>query len=290
MKLLRYGEAGAERPGILDDQGRIRDLSPHAEDIDLAAGGELISRLSRINVESLSIVGGNPRLGPPIARVGKFLAIGLNYVDHAAESKMDIPAEPMIFTKANSCIVGANDDIVLPPGSVKTDWELELGIVIGARASYISEEDAPAHIAGYLVVNDVSEREYQMERGGTWDKGKGCDTYGPIGPWLVTSDEVGDPQALAMWLEVNGVRMQTGHTKNMIFSCAKIVSYVSHFMTLMPGDIITTGTPAGVGFGRKPPVFLKDGDIVTLGIEGLGQQRQLVRSSTAAQAKERKAS
>jgi len=278
MKLLRHGPVGAERPGILDSVGLVRDLSGICDDIDLARDPELIERVARLDLALLPLADARVRLGPPLAQVGKFLAIGLNYRDHAEEAGLPIPAEPVLFTKANSCIVGPNDDIVLPKGSRKTDWEVELGIVIGKRASYVEEADALGHVAGYLLVNDVSEREYQNERGGTWDKGKGCDTFGPIGPWLVTADEVPDPQALDMWLDVNGKRMQRGNTQTMIFSCAHIVSYVSRFMTLLPGDIITTGTPPGVGLGMKPPVYLKSGDVVTLGIEGLGTQRQRVRA------------
>jgi 2-keto-4-pentenoate hydratase/2-oxohepta-3-ene-1,7-dioic acid hydratase in catechol pathway len=275
MKLLRYGDPGHERPGLLDEMGTLRDLSSHTTDIDFSIPG-LLERLAAISPAALPIVLGAPRIGAPIARVGKFIAIGLNYSDHAAEAGLPVPTEPVVFTKANSCVVGPDDDIVLPPGSIKTDWEVELGVVIGKRASHIAEVDSLDHVAGYLVVHDVSEREYQIERGGTWDKGKGCDTFGPIGPWLVTRDEVADPQALDMWLNVNEKPMQSGTTRTMIFSCAQIVSYVSRFMTLLPGDIITTGTPPGVGMGRKPPRYLKPGDVVTLGIEGLGQQRQTV--------------
>lgn len=276
MKLLRYGPAGHEKPGLLDSEGRIRDLSGHVSDIDgHCLGAEALARLAALAPESLPIVQGEPRLGVPVAGIGKFIAIGLNYADHAAESNLPIPSEPVVFTKAISSLNGPNDPVMLPKDSVKGDWEVELGIVIGRRASYIEEADALAHVAGYCLVNDVSEREYQIERGGTWDKGKGCDTFGPVGPWLVTADEVGDPQALDLWLDVNGKRMQTGNTRTMIFTCAHIVSYVSRFMTLMPGDVITTGTPPGVGMGVKPqPVYLKPGDVMTLGIEKLGQQRQ----------------
>jgi 2-keto-4-pentenoate hydratase/2-oxohepta-3-ene-1,7-dioic acid hydratase in catechol pathway len=276
MKLLRYGSPGQERPGLLDGQGRIRDLSGRIEDID---GGRLspqaLQELASLNVEDLPVVEGSPRLGPPVANVGKFIAIGLNFSDHAAESNLPIPKEPVVFMKATSCIVGPNDRVVIPRGSKKTDWEVELGVVIGTKASYVTKEQALDHVAGYLVVNDVSEREYQTERGGQWDKGKGCDTFGPIGPWLVTKDEVGDVQNLAMWLDVNGERKQTGTTATMIFDVATIVSYLSEFMSLLPGDIITTGTPPGVGLGQKPvPVYLKDGDVVRLGIEKLGEQQQ----------------
>ena len=276
MKLLRYGPAGQEKPGLLDGQGRIRDLSGHVPDIDQRSlGPDGLARLAALAPESLPVVAGEPRLGVPVAGIGKFIAIGLNYADHAAESNLPIPSEPVIFTKAISSLNGPNDPVMLPKDAVKGDWEVELGIVIGRRAAYVSEEEALDHVAGYCLVNDVSEREYQIERGGTWDKGKGCDTFGPVGPWLVTADEVGDPQALDLWLDLNGRRMQTGNTRTMIFTCAHIVSYVSRFMTLMPGDVITTGTPPGVGMGIKPnPVFLKPGDVMTLGIEKLGQQRQ----------------
>jgi 2-keto-4-pentenoate hydratase/2-oxohepta-3-ene-1,7-dioic acid hydratase in catechol pathway len=233
-----------------------------------------LARLRKLNPAKLPLVRGTPRYACPVAGIGKFIAIGLNYADHAAETGAPIPKEPIVFTKATSCIQGPNDAIMLPRGSVKTDWEVELGVVIGTRARYVAKKDALAHVTGYCVVNDVSEREYQLERGSQWDKGKGCDTFGPIGPWLVTSDEIENVQRLPMWLDVNGKRMQTGNTRTMIFDVAKLVSYVSHFMTLLPGDVITTGTPPGVGMGMKPPVFLKKGDVVTLGIEGLGEQRQ----------------
>ncbi len=282
MKLVRYGNPGKEKPGLIDAEGKLRDLSAVVKDI----GAEQLSpaalaKISKVKTDKLPLVKGKPRFGSPIASVGKFIAIGLNYTDHAEESGMPIPAEPVVFMKANSCVVGANDDIMLPKGSVKTDWEVELGIVIGTKARYVSQKEALNFVAGYCTINDVSEREYQLERGPQWDKGKGCDTFGPIGPWLVTTDEITNPQKLGMWLDVNGKRFQTGNTKTMIFSCAKIVSYLSQFMTLMPGDVITTGTPPGVGLGIKKdgkpaPVFLKKGDVVTLGIEGLGEQRQLV--------------
>ena len=276
MKLLRYGPSDGEKPGLLDAQGRIRDLSGKLKDL---TGDQLspqaLRTLAVLDPETLPAVAGSPRLGPPVANVGKFIAIGLNFSDHAAESNLPIPAEPVVFMKATSCIVGPNDRVTIPRGSTKTDWEVELGVVIGTRASYVTKEQALDHVAGYLVVDDVSEREYQIERGGTWDKGKGCDTFGPIGPWLVTKDEVGDVQNLSMWLDVNGVRKQTGTTSTMIFNVATIVSYVSEFMTLLPGDIITTGTPPGVGLGQKPvPLYLKDGDVVRLGIEKLGEQQQ----------------
>jgi 2-keto-4-pentenoate hydratase/2-oxohepta-3-ene-1,7-dioic acid hydratase in catechol pathway len=278
MKLLRYGPPGAEKPGLLDPQGRVRDLS--AKIPDLSAEHLAPSHLEAIRaggVEGLPVVGGPLRIGTPYRGVGKFIAVGLNYRDHAAESGLPVPSEPVIFTKATSCIVGPDDDIMLPLNSVKTDWEVELGVVIGTTARYVTEEQALDHVAGYCVVNDVSEREYQIERGGTWDKGKGCDTFGPVGPYLVTGDEVGDPQSLAMWLDVNGQRRQTGSTRTMIFPVRTLVSYISRFMTLYPGDLITTGTPPGVGMGIKPaPVYLKAGDIVELGIDKLGKQRQHV--------------
>jgi 2-keto-4-pentenoate hydratase/2-oxohepta-3-ene-1,7-dioic acid hydratase in catechol pathway len=276
MKLLRHGPSGQERPGILDAEGKIRDLSGKIDDID---GDKLspakLKELAAIDISSLPVVEGNPRLGVPVARIGKFIAVGLNFSDHAAESGLPVPAEPVVFTKAISSITGPNDNVIIPRGSKKTDWEVELGVVIGTRASYVTKDEALAHVAGYVVINDVSEREYQIERGGTWDKGKGCDTFGPIGPWLVTSDEVGDVQNLSMWLDVNGERKQTGTTATMIFDVATLVSYISEFMTLMPGDVITTGTPPGVGMGIKPePQYLKAGDVVRLGIEKLGEQQQ----------------
>ncbi|ACL57845.1 fumarylacetoacetate hydrolase family protein [Methylobacterium nodulans] len=278
MKLLRYGPAGQERPGLLDADGGIRDLSGHVAEIgpDTLAPAALAA-LAKLDPGSLPLVEGAPRLGVPLAGIGKFIAIGLNYADHAAESNLPIPAEPVVFTKAISALSGPHDPVMLPRDSVKSDWEVELGIVIGRRAAYVERAEALDYVAGYCVVNDVSEREYQIERGGTWDKGKGCDTFGPVGPWLVTADEVGDPQALDLWLDLNGRRMQTGNTRTMIFSCAEIVAYVSRFMTLLPGDLITTGTPPGVGMGIKPqPVFLKPGDVMRLGIEKLGEQRQAV--------------
>jgi len=278
MKLCRFGNPGQEKPGLIDSAGSLRDLSGVIQEL----GPEQLSpaslrQLAQLDPQSLPAVTANPRLGPPVSGTRQFLAIGLNYSDHARESNMEIPKEPVVFTKAVSCIQGPNDPIMLPRGSVKTDWEVELGIIIGSRASYISEAQALAHVAGYCVINDVSEREYQLERSGTWDKGKGCPTFGPLGPWLVTSDEVGDPQTLSMWLDVNGRRVQNGNTRTMIFGVTRLVSYVSQFMTLLPGDVITTGTPPGVGLGHKPnPVFLKAGDVVTLGIEKLGEQRQIV--------------
>ncbi len=277
MKLVRFGAAGEERPGVITEGGRLRDLSAVISDLSpasLEAGA--LEQLARLDCEQLPEVASGTRLGPPIANTRKFIAIGLNYRDHAAESGMPIPEEPVIFMKATSCIAGPNDAIVLPPKSQKTDFEVELGIVIGQRAAYVAVEEALEYVAGYLVVHDVSERSYQLERGGQWDKGKGCDTFGPIGPWLVTRDEVPDPQSLDLWLTVNGKAMQQGNTRTMIFSCAHLVSYVSQFMSLSPGDIITTGTPPGVGMGRKPPVFLKAGDVVELGISGLGRQTQRI--------------
>ena len=284
MKLVRFGPVGKERPGIIDGEGQIRDLSGVVADIGpeaLSPAG--LARLAALDLAGLPVVTEPVRYGPPVAVVPKFIAIGLNYSDHAAESGMAAPEEPVIFMKATSCIQGPDDDVVLPPGSVKSDWEVELGVVIGSRASHVALVDALAHVAGYCTVNDLSEREYQLERGGTWDKGKGCDTFGPVGPWLVTADEVGDPQSLNMWLDVNGVRRQTGNTRTMIFAVAKIVSYVSRFMTLMPGDIITTGTPPGVGLGMKPPLYLKPDDTMRLGIEKLGEQQQRVFAFPPAQ-------
>ncbi|HYE39584.1 MAG TPA: fumarylacetoacetate hydrolase family protein [Ramlibacter sp.] len=277
MKLVRYGNPGKEKPGLIDDEGRLRDLSGVVPDIgpeQLGAVG--LARIRKANPAKLPAVRGNPRFGCPVAHVPKFIAIGLNYSDHAAESNMPIPAEPIVFMKATSCIQGPNDPVMLPRGSVKTDWEVELGVVIGTRARYVPMSKALAYVAGYTVCNDVSEREFQLERGSQWDKGKGCDTFGPIGPWLVTTDEIANVQRLEMWLDVNGQRMQTGNTRTMIFNVAKLVSYCSHFMTLEPGDVITTGTPPGVGLGMKPPKYLKKGDVMTLGIQGLGEQRQLV--------------
>ena len=277
MKLVRYGKPGKEKPGLIDADGQLRDLSTVLKDIGPEQLGDAaLARIRKLKTEKRPLVKGAQRLGSPVSGVGKFIAIGLNYADHAAESNLPIPPEPIVFMKATTCIQGANDPVMLPKGSVKSDWEVELGVVIGTKARYVSQKAALDFVAGYCTVNDVSEREYQIERGGTWDKGKGCDTFGPLGPWLVTRDEVPNPQKLAMWLDLNGQRMQTGSTKTMIFNVAKIVSYVSQFMTLMPGDVITTGTPPGVGLGMKPPLYLKPGDVMTLGIEGLGEQRQLV--------------
>jgi 2-keto-4-pentenoate hydratase/2-oxohepta-3-ene-1,7-dioic acid hydratase in catechol pathway len=279
MKWLRFGAEGRERVGALDASGQLHDLSSAVPDLHLPTLGLAgLKRLSGLRIEDYPKVKGAPRLGVPYTGISKFVAIGLNYADHAAEAGQPIPKEPIVFMKATTCITGPNDTVQLPPGSTKTDWEVELGIVIGKTARHVSEAEALAHVAGYCVVNDVSEREYQLERGGTWDKGKGCDTFGPVGPWLVTADEVPDPQALAMWLDVNGVRRQSGSTATMISGVAMLVSYVSRFMTLLPGDLICTGTPPGVGMGMKPPQFLKAGDVMTLGIAGLGEQRQVVKA------------
>lgn len=279
MKLLRYGPKGQEKPGLLDGQGRVRDLSHIVPDI----AGELLTtaglaRLRELDVSSLPLVQGQPqqdlRLGPCVGQVGKFICIGLNYADHAAESGMPVPAEPVVFGKWTSAICGPNDDLEIPRGSTRTDWEVELGVVIGSGGRYIDEADAMKHVAGFCVVHDVSEREYQLERGGQWDKGKGCDTFGPIGPWLVTADEVPDPQQLGLWLEVDGHRYQNGSTRTMVFGVRHLVSYLSRFMSLQPGDVIATGTPPGVGLGQKPPRYLVPGQTVRLGIEGLGEQQQ----------------
>ena len=281
MKLLRYGPAGQEKPGMLDDQGQVRDLSGIVTDIagdTLTADG--IAKLRGVDIATLPVVSGTPqddlRLGACVGRIGKFICIGLNYADHAAESGLDVPPEPVIFNKWTSAVVGPNDDVLIPRGSVKTDWEVELGIVIGSGGSYIDEADAMNHVAGFCVVNDVSEREYQIERAGTWDKGKGCDTFGPTGPWLVTPDEVGDYDNLAMWLEVDGKRYQNGSTATMVYKVPFLVAYCSRFMSLQPGDVISTGTPPGVGMGQKPPVYLKGGEVMRLGIAGLGEQQQKV--------------
>ncbi|MGP2490548.1 fumarylacetoacetate hydrolase family protein [Mesorhizobium sp. PUT5] len=279
MKLLRYGPHGAEKPGLLDADGVVRDLSGHVADIGSAAlDPARLAELSQIDPKSLPAVSGTPRIGPCVAGVGKFICIGLNYADHAAESGMAVPSEPVVFMKASSAIVGPDDDVLIPRGSEKTDWEVELGIVIGKTAKYVSEADALDYVAGYCVAHDVSERAFQIERQGQWTKGKSCDTFGPIGPWLVTKDEVADPQALPMWLKVNGETMQNGSTKTMVYGVRHLVSYLSQFMSLQPGDIISTGTPPGVGMGMKPPRYLKAGDVVELGIEGLGTQRQNVKA------------
>jgi 2-keto-4-pentenoate hydratase/2-oxohepta-3-ene-1,7-dioic acid hydratase in catechol pathway len=276
MKLCRYGKAGAEKPGVIDAEGTLRDLSGIVADLGPdELSPERLRALAALDLSGLRVVENPERFGAPFTGTRQFIAVGLNYSDHAAEAGMAVPAEPILFTKAVSCIQGPNDPVAIPPGSTKTDWEVELGVVIGTAAWQVSEANALDHVAGYCVVNDLSEREYQLERGGTWDKGKGCPTFGPIGPWLVTGDEVGDPQALSMWLDVNGKRVQTGSTATMIFGVAHLVSYISRFMRLLPGDIITTGTPPGVGMGQKPePWFLKAGDVIELGIEKLGDQRQ----------------
>ena len=279
MKLLRYGLPGQEKPGVLDAQGRVRDLSAHIADVGGSALlPQQLQMLRALNFESLPLVAGTPqhglRLGPCVAGVGKLICIGLNYSDHAAESGMQVPPEPIVFNKWTSAICGPDDAVEIPRGSLKTDWEVELGVVIGQGGRYISEADALSHVAGYCVINDVSEREYQLERSGTWDKGKGCDTFGPIGPWLVTADEIPDPQALGMWLDVDGKRFQNGSTATMVYGVAHLVSYLSRFMSLQSGDMISTGTPPGVGMGQKPPVYLRAGQTMRLGIEGLGVQTQ----------------
>jgi 2,4-didehydro-3-deoxy-L-rhamnonate hydrolase len=277
MKLLRYGKLGKEKPGVLDSEGRIRDLSAHISDIN----GETISpkslaKLRKIKIESLPLVRGKPRIGACVNGSQKFVAIGLNYSDHAAESGMTVPPEPIIFTKHMNCISGPNDDVTIPPKSKKSDWEVELGVIIGTRAKNIKRADAMKHVAGYCTINDLSEREFQIERSGQWTKGKSYDTFGPIGPWLVTADEVKDPQKLHLWLELNGKRVQDGNTSTMVYGVEYLVAYLSEFFTLMPGDIITTGTPPGVGMGMKPQRFLKPGDKMRVGIEGLGEQNQVV--------------
>ena len=275
MKLLRHGPKGQEKPGLVDANGVVRDLSGQIEDI---AGDVLsdsgLARLAQIDTASLPEVSAGTRLGPCVGRVGKFICIGLNYSDHAAETGAEVPAEPVVFNKWTSAICGPNDDVEIPRGSEKTDWEVELGVIIGKGGRYIDEADAMGHVAGFCVVNDVSEREYQLERSGTWDKGKGCDTFGPLGPWLVTRDEIADPQNLSMWLEVDGKRYQDGSTQTMVFQVPHLVAYLSRFMSLQPGDVISTGTPPGVGMGQNPKVFLKPGQTMRLGIEGLGEQQQ----------------
>lgn len=276
MKLLRYGEKGQEKPGLLDAQGQIRDLSSHIDDIaGQAITAEGLATLRNIDPSSLPVVNGSPRLGPCVGRVGKFICIGLNYADHAAESSLDVPKEPVVFNKWTSAICGPNDDVEIPRGSTKTDWEVELGVVIGKAGRYIDEANAMDYVAGYCVINDVSEREWQIERGGTWDKGKGFDTFGPLGPWLVTKDEIADPHALDLWLEVDGKRYQNGNTRTMVFKVPELIAYLSRCMSLQPGDVISTGTPPGVGLGIKPePVYLKPGQEMRLGIAGLGEQKQ----------------
>jgi 2,4-diketo-3-deoxy-L-fuconate hydrolase len=278
MRLLRYGPLGSEKPGLLDRGGVIRDLSAHVPDITAeTVTPAWLTKLGALDPASLPVVPGAPRLGVPVLKIGKFIAIGLNYADHAKEANLPVPAEPPMFTKAISCLSGPNDDVMLPKDAVKGDWEVELGLIIGRTTRYVSEADALDSVAGYVLVNDVSERAFQMERGTQWDKGKGCDTFGPVGPWLVTPDEVGDPQSLNMFLDLNGDRMQTGNTRTMIFSVRQLIAYVSRFMTLYAGDLLITGTPAGVGLGHKPqPIFLKEGDVMHLGIDKLGEQRQRV--------------
>ncbi|BDU21462.1 fumarylacetoacetate hydrolase family protein [Dyella sp. GSA-30] len=275
MKLCRYGKAGAEKPGMIDHEGTLRDLSGHVSDItaDVLANDGL-RRLAAIDPATLPRVEGTPRYGTPVAHVGKMICVGMNYADHAAETQAPVPEQPVLFMKATTAIGGANDTVVIPRGSVKTDWEVELGVIIGEVTRDVSIDKALNYVAGYAVINDLSEREFQLEHGGQWVKGKSCDTFGPIGPWLVTTDEVADPQNLSLWLEVNGHRYQNGNTRTMVFGVAHLVSYISRYMTLMPGDVISTGTPAGVGLGLKPPTYLKPGDVIELGIEGLGRQRQ----------------
>ncbi len=281
MKLLRYGKNGYEKPGLLDHSDQIRDLSGVIGNLDPQAISPAgLRKLRSINPASLPLVKGKPRLGVPFVGISKFVAVGLNYSDHAAEAGMPVPTEPVLFLKTTTSITGPNDPVILPKDAQKGDWEVELGIVIGSTARYVPEDRALDYVAGYCVVNDVSERNYQLERGSQWDRGKGCDTFGPIGPYLVTTDEIPNPQALDMWLDLNGQRMQTGNTRTMIFGAAYLVSYISRFMTLLPGDVVTTGTPPGVGLGKKPPVFLKPGDVMTLGLRGLGEQRQEVRAFT----------
>jgi 2,4-diketo-3-deoxy-L-fuconate hydrolase len=280
MKLMRYGTKGNEKPALVDAKGLIRDLSSVIQDIDASALSPAgLAKLADADINRLPVVEKPGRIAPPYSGVGKFICVGLNYADHAAESGLAVPPEPVLFMKANSAVIGCNDPVVLPQGSVKTDWEVELGVVIGTKARYVNETDALKHVAGYCVVNDISEREYQLERAGQWDKGKGCDTFGPIGPWLVTRDEIPDPQNLDMWLDVDGKRYQNGSTRTMVFNVAHLVSYISRFMTLYPGDIISTGTPPGVGMGQKPsPVYLKTGNVMRLGIAGLGEQQQKVHA------------
>jgi len=280
MKLLRYGPVGAEKPGILDSRGHLRDLSAHVDDIaGVVLTPEGLDHLRSINPESLPVVTGSPRIGACVGRIGKFICVGLNYADHAAESGLAVPPEPVLFMKATSAVCGPNDDVIIPKGSLKTDWEVELGVVIGREARYVDEAQAMAHVAGYCVINDVSERAFQIERAGQWVKGKSADTFGPTGPWMVTADEVPDPQNLQMWLEVDGHRYQNGSTRTMVYGVRHLVSYISQFMSLQPGDVISTGTPPGVGMGQKPaPVYLRPGQVMTLGIDGLGEQRQTTRA------------
>jgi 2,4-diketo-3-deoxy-L-fuconate hydrolase len=282
MKLVRYGAPGKEQPGLIDSAGALRDLSSVITDIDAQAlSREGRARLAKLDPQQLPQVDGQPRYGAPVAHVSKMICVGMNYAEHAAETGAPVPQLPVIFMKATSAIMGPNDDVIIPQDATKTDWEVELGVVIGEITRSVSEEEALSHVAGYLVVNDLSERDFQFEHGGQWVKGKSCDTFGPLGPWLVTADEVPDPQNLGLWLEVNGHRYQNGHTRTMIFGVAKLVSHISRYMTLLPGDVISTGTPAGVGLGQKPPKYLHAGDVIELGIEGLGQQRQLVHAHPA---------
>lgn len=277
MKLLRYGAPGHEKPGLVDANGHLRDLSGVITDLSgEALGNASMRRLAAIDANTLPLVEGSPRYGAPVAGIGKMICVGMNYADHAAETNAPVPEQPVLFMKATTAIGGPNDTVVIPRGSVKTDWEVELGVIIGEVTRDVSVEQALEHVAGYAVINDLSEREFQLEHGGQWVKGKSCDTFGPIGPWLVTRDDVADPQRLALWLEVNGHRYQDGNTRTMVFGVAHLVSYISRYMTLMPGDVISTGTPAGVGLGLKPPTYLKPGDVIELGIEGLGRQRQRV--------------
>ena len=280
MKLLRYGPVGAEKPGILDSRGHLRDLSAHVDDIaGVVLTPEGLDHLRSINPESLPVVTGSPRIGACVGRIGKFICVGLNYADHAAESGLAVPPEPVLFMKATSAVCGPNDDVIIPKGSLKTDWEVELGVVIGREARYVDEAQAMAHVAGYCVINDVSERAFQIERSGQWVKGKSADTFGPTGPWLVTADEVPDPQNLQMWLDVDGHKYQNGSTRTMVYGVRHLVSYISQFMSLQPGDVISTGTPPGVGMGQKPaPIYLRPGQVMSLGIDGLGEQRQTTRA------------
>lgn len=283
MKLCRYGEPGAEKPGLVDGDGALRDLSGVIDDITASVlGRDGLRRLMALDPSTLPRVDGTPRFGVPVAHVGKMLCVGMNYADHAAETNAPVPEQPVLFMKATTAIGGANDPVVIPRGSVKTDWEVELGVIIGDVTRYVDVNQALDHVAGYAVINDLSEREFQLEHGGQWVKGKSCDTFGPIGPWLVTKDEIPDPQKLGLWLEVNGHRYQNGNTRTMVFGVAQLVSYISRYMTLMPGDVISTGTPAGVGLGLHPPTYLKPGDVIELGIEGLGRQRQEVLAYPAA--------
>ncbi|MFC4764892.1 fumarylacetoacetate hydrolase family protein [Dyella koreensis] len=284
MKLVRYGEHGTEKPGLIDSAGELRDLSSIVADIDpYTLSRESLQRLAAVDPSTLPKVSGTPRFGAPVAPVGKMICVGMNYAKHAAETGAPVPDQPVLFMKATSAIMGPNDDVVIPRGSTRTDWEVELGVVIGETARDVPLEKALSHVAGYVVVNDLSEREFQFEHGGQWVKGKSCDTFGPIGPWLVTADEVPDPQSLRLWLEVNGHRYQDSNTSDMVFGVAKLVSYISRYMTLLPGDVISTGTPAGVGLGLKPPTYLRPGDVIELGIDGLGRQRQQVHAHPADQ-------